>query len=389
LIYSSNKGQWQIAANGKPTLIITGTNSLVSPNGQMAIKPPTCCRCVCDDGYQLVDLNTGKSRDLPFDYRVLAWSADSRYIYYITNSDRDNLSDIWRWDVITSERRNLTRTPNRDEGYWLTLWPERPDTLVFYSTEGYPDGAGWIGHLTVMRTDGTDYQVISPQGVSSPAAFSPDGHTIAYTMHEAITSTSGTRYVVTSWYYRIGSQPQRFPWKNFGLTKFATMGFSSPSWSPDGQKIAWWMGGYDENHKKKFGGIGIFDLELGTTVLVDNFAQHVWDGWPEAVDWSPDGKRIVFFGGRPQSENLEDWGGFGIWTAQADGSHLRRLIDMNIEYNVCNWAWQPDGQWLAISCRESPEVLSGIWLAELETGRLLKTNLPDDAQIRGWVNPQP
>jgi hypothetical protein len=55
----------------------------------------------------------------------------------------------------------------------------------------------------------------------------------------------------------------------------------------------------------------------------------------------------------------------------------------------CDWVWQPDGQWLAISCRENQDILSGIWLAELETGKLLKTTLPDNAQIRGWANPQP
>ncbi len=388
LIYSYNKGQWQIAANGKPTLIISGTNLLLSPNGQMAIKSPDCCSCVCDGEYQLVDLRTGKSRNLPFDYREIEWSPDSRYIYYVSTRDRESLRDIWRWDVTTGEKRNLTHTLGRDE-WWLSIWPQRSDTLVFYSTEGFVDGAGYIGHLTIMRTDGTGYQVVSKSPVSSPAAFSPDGRTIAYATYETIKHATYEESIVVPWYYRIGGQPQRFPWENFGLTEFKTMGFSSPSWSSDGQKVAWWMWSYDEHNKKQFGGVGVFNLESGTVALLDNFIQIVPDGWPDAVQWSPNSKRIAFFGGRQQSKKYGDWSEFGIWIAQIDGSHLRRLIDLKIDYNVCDWAWQPDGQWLAISCREHPEILSGIWLAELDTGKLLKTNLPDDAQIRGWVKPQP
>ena len=98
---------------------------------------------------------------------------------------------------------------------------------------------------------------------------------------------------------------------------------------------------------------------------------------------------MAFFGGRQQSEKFGDLGEFGIGTAKADGSDLRRLIDLKIDYNVCGWAWQPDGRWLAISCREHQDLLSGIWLAELEAGQLLKTDLPDSAQVQGWVNPEP
>ena len=179
LIYSANKGQWRIAANGKPTLIITGTNSLLSPNGQMAIKSPNCCYCDCDGVDQLLNLADGTLINLGTGLVNAQWSADSKYIYYASPRFKENLSDIWVYDVASGARRNLTNTPTRDEGRMLN-WPPNAEFLAFYSTPGIPDGEGWIGYLTSMRTDGKGYQVISQRGVSSPAAFSPDGHTIAY-----------------------------------------------------------------------------------------------------------------------------------------------------------------------------------------------------------------
>lgn len=385
LIYSADKGQWRIAANGKPTQIVTGTSSLLSPNGQMAIKAPDCYNCVCDEGYQLVDLNTGKSRKLPFDYRLIEWSPDSRYIYYITNGNSEKLSDIWRWDVATGDNRNLTRTPDRDEGWWLYTWPQRPDTLVFYSTDGFADGEGWIGFLTIMKTDGTGYKVVSNNGVTSPAALSPDGRTIAYATNETIVHVAYDEYVHVPWYYRIGSQSQRFPWRSFGLSNLKDIYFSSPSWSPDGLQLAWrltYFAHYGVENDKTVTGVAVFDLERGTSHLWLNFTQEGLQGW-DAPSWDDKGKHLLFFGQK------EDGAPYGLWLGDLQTGKVRLLIPLKSSYNVCDWAWQPDGQWLAISCREHPEILSGIWLAELETGKLLKTNLSDDAQIRGWVSPQP
>ena len=369
LVYSDSKGQWQIAADGKPTLIITGTSSLVSPNGQMAIKFSDCCHCNCDGIDQLVNLITGSSRNLEPRLGNAKWSADSKYIYYTSPRFGENLSDIWVYDVATGIRRNLTNTPARDED-WMVDWPTNSEFLAFYSTLGIPDGEGWIGYLTIMRTDGSGYQVISQQGVSSPVAFSPDGHTIAY-------AADGP------WYYRIGSQPQRFPWKSFGLSDLKDVYFSSPAWSPDGLQLAWQITHFAQagvENDQTVAGVVVFDLTRGTSRLWLDFTLEGILSW-RAPSWDTRGKHLLFFG---QKKNGAP---YGLWLGDLQTGKVRLLIPSGSD-DFCDWAWQPDGQWLAFQCDDT-KVGSGIWLAELETGKLLKTNLPDDAQIRGWVNPQP
>jgi Tol biopolymer transport system component len=379
LIYSDSKGQWKIATDGRPTLIMTATNLLVSPDGQWALYKS----CNCGGMETLMNLTTGYTRTLQYGSWEAVWSSDSRYLYYTLN-DKNNLADIWAEEVATGKRRNLTNTPDRYEDPPL-VWSQNPDVLVFYSTPGIPDGEGWIGFLTIMKTDGTGYKVVSNDGVISPAALSPDGHTIAYVTYETIAHATHTEYVVVPWYYRVGSQPQRFPWKSFGLSNLKDVYFSSPAWSPDGLQLAWRLthfAQYGVENDKTVTGVAVFDLVRGTSHLWLDFTQEGPQGW-NTPSWDAKGKRLLFFGQKDNGASS------GLWLGDLQTGKVHLLTSLKSSYNVCDWAWQPDGQWLAISCREHSETLSGIWLAELETGKLLKTNLPDDAQIRGWVNPQP
>jgi Tol biopolymer transport system component len=61
----------------------------------------------------------------------------------------------------------------------------------------------------------------------------------------------------------------------------------------------------------------------------------------EIVAWSPDSRRIAFFGGKA-GEVLVDG---AIYLMDADGSGLRKLADTNMAYVPP--VWSPDGRWLA------------------------------------------
>jgi hypothetical protein len=226
------------------------------------------------------------------------------------------------------------------------------------------DGEGWLGYPTVMKTDGTEYQVISNDLGTGLLALSPDGRTIAYSDWER------------AWYYRRGEKAQLFPWRDFGLTGLKKVQFYSPAWSSDGQKITWSMSGEDRTGHVH--GVGIFDLQAGKARFIRNWSD---------IEWSPTRRWIVGLrdGSRPGNK-------YGVWVADAKVENAHLLTDVfNSIDGKCSWVWSPDENWLAFNCVNAVNTTlnEGIWLIELETGQLLKTNLPDDAQIRGWANSQP
>jgi len=98
-----------------------------------------------------------------------------------------------------------------------------------------------------------------------------------------------------------------------------------PSWSPDGNVIAFSMrmvGGNEEIFLVNTNGSGLTRL----TFDANN------DRWP---DWAPDGSRIVF-----QAHRDGNW---GVWAMNADGSGQTNLTPDTPQIADEHPAWSPDG----------------------------------------------
>ncbi len=117
----------------------------------------------------------------------------------------------------------------------------------------------------------------------------------------------------------------------------------SPSWSPDGRRIAFVSdrGGDYEIYVMNADGSGLTRLPASSTKSLSWLSFVV--EWPPA--WSPDGSRIAFVSDR-------DWNR-EIYAINTDGTGLARLTD-NVVYDwVPNWS--PDGNRIAfVSCIEVP-----------------------------------
>lgn len=381
LVYRYDDKLWFVELDGTPALVTPHPYGYLSPNHQMVLY-----RNKCDTFWNIdwkgeqTDVTT-KTLDMPsFCPR---WAYDGRYVYYSKPCERfgseSNESycewDVWIADIESGERRNLTKTPDRDEDC-VIYSAAHPDVLFFYSTpvEMLADGggAGWLGYLTGMQTDGSQYTVISESGLLSAPAFSPDGQTIAYN------AAYDSQYYQL-WLHQWGSEPQPLDWEKFGLGKWE-VNVSSISWSPEGNRLACWAWG--ESESGRFEGILLLDLEAETfRVLQPLWHPIYWDGFPPPPEWSPDGQWLSFFGSDESHKK------FGIWVISVEGNDVEVLGEFNADQATDSGgrAWSPDSDWLVFTRHKSdPE--QGIWLVKVRSWELFKADMPANAEVVKWAN---
>jgi Tol biopolymer transport system component len=259
------------------------------------------------------------------------WSPDGRYLAY-RQTDCQAARDAW-WDVVISDPEGNVLASFPSEG-WLISWS--PDstrvatwvvwgkTIGIYGLDGVrqkvltvPPGMMAPGDFDpVWSPDGGSLLV--PNGVQIPLdgrtpaqlpmadpsgwwlGSSPNGSRIAYTAHRSLVVAAAD-----------GSHRQ----EAFGAGVYDLV------WSPTGDRIA-----YVSNHSHQ-----LRVLELGGR---EGHAAGIPDGIPPStlliavgwdmlrvVDFSPEGDRILF--SRTKDEGR---GASSLWSINADGSGLRRLV---------------------------------------------------------------
>ncbi|MGA2581556.1 MAG: protein kinase, partial [Bryobacteraceae bacterium] len=146
---------------------------------------------------------------------------------------------------------------------------------------------------------------------------------------------------------------------------------TDPSFSSDGSRVAYhWMAPPEASHNSQDDPSGIYVKQIGGGPPV-RLTRGTRDAFPA---WSPDDRYIAFHRIDEQT----------ILLVPSIGGPERRIakVEMAADFSVLSRIlWTPDGKWLVVSTRDSPNETYGIWLLSAETGERHRS-LPSPAAVQ-------
>ena len=198
----------------------------------------------------------------------------------------ESSGDIFLAQPIDNPGLNLTNTPDRLESnpQWL---PSNTVKIVFNS-KGVNEAQekGWgsdiLGYLSIINLDGGEYTVLAAVPSYTAPAILSDGSIIAY-------EQSGMPMVYET---DKGSRP--FDPTLYGYQPSAEAVFTSPSFSPFGRWLTWWVSENSSQPDKHFS-LVLFDLNANTSTTLHMYAPLSGTlGWLPNPVWSPSEQWVAF-----------------------------------------------------------------------------------------------
>jgi len=283
-------------------------------------------------------------------------------IYFLSDHDDHRRANLWAYDLETKQFRQVTRFTDYDIDFpSLGATVPGQDGIVFQQ-----GGSLFVLDLPSEQLHRLD--VLTPDdGVRTGPRYVDAADylrdTDAAQQADYDLAPNGKRALFTARGELFSVPAEHGDTRN--LTETSGADEDHPAWSPDGAWVAYTtdVGGEQQ--------IAIRPGAGGAEKILTNFKS----GFLYQPVWSPGGDRLAFSDSANRLWRLDVAGGAPQQVAQ---DHYQEMHD---------YAWSPDGRWLAYSLTDDNQVLS-IWLYSLESGKATKVSASRDNDFRPVFDPE-
>lgn len=262
------------------------------------------------------------------------FSPDGRFLYFARDDQGSENFDLYRYELASGTVENLV--PDTPEFCPLPDFTVSPDgeRIALTAAHGEDYSIALMPAAVTPRAEHLDHLLLRPYTESSPS-WSPDGRRLAI--------ATGTRgQDIATIVLDVETREQRFVG---GSDEFIA---EQPAWSPDGRTIAFAGGPFDHP------AVGLYDVATGIVSWV----------WQSDVDchhpaWSPDGRALTFL----SDEDAET----SVWLLDLPANEIRCLdVGPGNHYYP---AFTPDGQALTVIL-SGPGHPADLFRVEIADGRV-------------------
>lgn len=250
------------------------------------------------------------------DGNKLAWSPNGRWIVF--NRDANHQDSLWIVASTGGTPHRLSRC--RRCGDDRPAWSPNGRLLLFQRA----DGSALSGYsLYTIRPDGS--HVTKIRSNAADAAWSPDGHRIAFDTIRFLRRKDGSLYWDQGGIAVVdadGSHPRLLTPGRWARGRSP----SDPAWSPDGRKLAFIRVPVGGSSLRPYSGSKeeIWTMSADGSDKKRLYHARTGDTYSAPPIWSPDGQLIAF-------------GSSGIFVINADGTGLKKISPVFVQ----QLSWQP------------------------------------------------
>ncbi len=267
--------------------------------------------------------------------RQIEWSADGDHIVFVHYLRDQRVNRVYSVATDGSRLELIVK-----DGYQPSVSPDG-QRIVYTAPEAYKD---LPFHVETRKINGSDRRQITENSFPNYlyAAWSPDGTRIAF--------ARGSEYDAPKrqGIYTMALDGSDLRWLLGYRTWWHVAG---PVWSPDGKTLAFTIHGSDTPLSPILKlRQALYTIGADGTGLTRVFASPIREKWDHVIEivghpaWSPDGERLAFILNAPPEDDTDEPPKVSLITINKDGSGQRTVAEFSgSNVQGVSLLWSPDG----------------------------------------------